>query len=124
MGTLYNSGLFRKKEKNVNKDFFIKVSEYVHAHYGEELHLPTLAKTFGYSENYFSALFNKTAGTNLNEYINGVRIRKVMEMRKAWEKKYTLKEIAQITGYNLNTVKSRLYAGLKKLKNIVGEDVQ
>ena len=37
---------------------------------------------------------------------------------------YTLKEIAQITGYNLNTVKSRLYAGLKKLKNIVGEDVQ
>ena len=36
----------------------------------------------------------------------------------------TLKEIAQITGYNLNTVKSRLYAGLKKLKNIVGEDVQ
>ena len=37
---------------------------------------------------------------------------------------YTLKEISKITGYNLNTVKSRLYAGLKKLKTIVGEDVQ
>ena len=37
---------------------------------------------------------------------------------------YTLKEISKITGYNLNTVKSRLYAGLKKLKSIVGEDVQ
>ena len=37
---------------------------------------------------------------------------------------YTLKEISKITGYNLNTVKSRLYAGLKKLKTMVKEDVQ
>lgn len=37
---------------------------------------------------------------------------------------YTLKEISKITGYNLNTVKSRLYAGLRKLKEIVKEDVQ
>ena len=37
---------------------------------------------------------------------------------------YTLKEISKITGYNLNTVKTRLYAGLKKLKTIVREDVQ
>ena len=37
---------------------------------------------------------------------------------------YTLKEISKITGQNLNTVKTRLYAGLKKLKTIVKEDVQ
>lgn len=36
---------------------------------------------------------------------------------------YTLKEVAQITGDNLNTVKSRLYAGLRKLKSIIKEDV-
>ena len=36
---------------------------------------------------------------------------------------YTLKEISQITGCNVNTVKSRLYAGLKKLKNIIKEDI-
>ena len=36
----------------------------------------------------------------------------------------TLKEISQITGCNLNTVKSRLYAGLKKLKEIVKEEIQ
>lgn len=36
---------------------------------------------------------------------------------------YTLKEVSQITGDNLNTVKSRLYAGLKKLKTIIKEDV-
>lgn len=37
---------------------------------------------------------------------------------------YTLKEISQITGTNLSTVKSRLYAGLKKLKEYIGEDIQ
>ena len=37
---------------------------------------------------------------------------------------YTLKEISKITGYNINTVKSRLYTGLKKLKVIVGEDIR
>lgn len=36
---------------------------------------------------------------------------------------YTLKEVASITGDNVNTVKSRLYAGLKKLKTIMKEDV-
>ena len=37
---------------------------------------------------------------------------------------YTLKDISKITGNNLNTVKSRLYAGLKKLKTIVKEDIE
>lgn len=36
---------------------------------------------------------------------------------------YTLKEVALITGDNLNTVKSRLYSGLRKLKSIIKEDV-
>ena len=37
---------------------------------------------------------------------------------------YTLKEISDITGIKLNTVKSKLYAGLKKLKEILKEDVK
>ncbi|MGN0334942.1 MAG: RNA polymerase sigma factor [Lachnospiraceae bacterium] len=35
----------------------------------------------------------------------------------------TLREIADIIDCNINTVKSRLYAGLKKLKTIIGEDI-
>ena len=36
----------------------------------------------------------------------------------------SLKEISAVTGYNLNTVKSRLYRGLKLLKeNIQEEDL-
>lgn len=33
----------------------------------------------------------------------------------------TLKEIAQITGVNLNTVKTRLYSALRRLKGVVRE---
>ena len=100
MGILYSDNLLREKEKNANKEFFIKVSEYISTHYAEELKLPALAKKFGYSENYFSALFNKMAGVNLNEYINRVRIRKVLETRERLEKKYTLQEIVLRCGFN------------------------
>lgn len=113
MGILYNSCLLRKKAKNANKEFFIKVSDYIAEHFGEDLRLPVLAKKFGYSENYFSALFNKTAGTNLNEYVNRVRIRKVVEMRKVWEKRYTLKEIVSRCGFNSMET---YYRVLKKFK--------
>ncbi|MDY2629164.1 MAG: RNA polymerase sigma factor [Lachnospiraceae bacterium] len=34
----------------------------------------------------------------------------------------TLKEIADVTQTNLNTVKSRMYSGLRKLKGIIKED--
>ena len=35
-----------------------------------------------------------------------------------------LEEIAQCTGTNLNTVKSRLYKALKKLKEMTGEEIE
>ena len=114
MGILYDSELLRKKAKNANKEFFIKVSDYISAHFEEDLRLSILAKKFGYSENYFSALFNKTAGTNLNEYVNGVRVRKVIEMKKAWEKRYTLKEIVTRCGFNSMET---YYRVLKKYKS-------
>ena len=34
-----------------------------------------------------------------------------------------LEEIARITGTNLNTVKSRLYKSLRKLRDLTGEEV-
>ena len=34
-----------------------------------------------------------------------------------------LEEIAQATGANLSTVKSRLYKALKKLKDMTGEEI-
>lgn len=37
-------------------------------------------------------------------------------IRLRFYEELTLKEISEITGQNLNTVKSRLYAGLKKLR--------
>ncbi len=36
----------------------------------------------------------------------------------------TFKEISQVTGVNISTVKSRLYSALEKLKKIIGEAVE
>ena len=119
MGILYEKNLLRQKEKNTNKEFFIKVSEYISFNFGQDLKLPTLAKQFGYSENYFSALFNKTAGVNLNEYVNRIRIRKVLEMRKTMEKKYVLKEIVLRCGFNSMET---YYRVLKKYKEDNGNE--
>lgn len=41
-------------------------------------------------------------------------VRTVIKLR--FYEELTLKEIGQVTGQNVNTVKSRLYAGLKKLR--------
>lgn len=120
LGILYDSDLIRVKEKNLNKEFFIKVSEYIAANYAENLSLPVLAKRFGYSENYFSAQFNRMAGVNLSEYVNRVRIGKVLEQKKTLEKKYTLQEIALRCGFNSMET---YYRVLKKYKaeNSIGE---
>lgn len=39
-----------------------------------------------------------------------------MVVKLRFYEELSLKEISQITGQNLSTVKSRLYAGLKKLR--------
>ena len=132
LGILYPNGLLRSKEKNNNREFFIKVSEYIANNYGEELKLPSLAKKFGYSENYFSALFNKVAGMNLNEYINRVRIRKVLESRERLEAKYTLKEIVLRCGFNsmetyyrvLKKYRGERRAEEKKMANLTEEQAE
>ena len=41
-------------------------------------------------------------------------VQTVMKLR--FYEDMSLKEISEVTGWNLNTVKSRLYAGLKKLR--------
>ena len=131
-GVLYPYNLLRHKEKNNNREFFIKVSEYIANNYGEELKLPALAKKFGYSENYFSALFNRMAGMNLNEYINRVRVRKVLELRERLESKYTLREIVLRCGFNsmetyyrvLKKYKGESGGEEKKMDNLTEEQVK
>lgn len=53
---------------------FADILIYINQHFNENITLEFLSDKFGYSKNYFSTLFNKTAGMNLREYINRRRI--------------------------------------------------
>lgn len=54
---------------------------YINEHFKENITLSFLCERFGYSKNYFSALFNKFAGMNLREYINRRRIGEFERMK-------------------------------------------
>jgi AraC-like DNA-binding protein/quercetin dioxygenase-like cupin family protein len=55
---------------------------YVNEHFREPLTLEGLAHKFGYTENYFSSLFNKFVGMNLREYLNRRRLAEVLALEK------------------------------------------
>jgi len=115
MGILHDSGLIRKRDKNANKEFFIKVSEYIFEHYAEDLSLSSLAAIFGYSANYFSSVFNKTSGVTINEYINRVRVLKVIEKIKHGDNRINKRQIVFSCGFKSMET---FYRALRKNKSI------
>lgn len=59
-----------------------RIAEYIDEHYASPLSLGTLAAHFGYSSNYFSALFKKYFMTGVTQYINSVRVQKSIPLLK------------------------------------------
>jgi AraC-like DNA-binding protein len=82
-------GLYMKKsaflpvKKTPDRSEVNKIAEYIDEHYAEELSLKRLAKTFGYSPNYFSTLFKKYFQAGVTQYINAVRVQKSLSFLKA-----------------------------------------
>lgn len=63
-------------------------------------------------------------GENIEELLDGLESDVSQIIRLRFFEEMSLKEISDITGLNLNTVKTKLYRGLKELKeNIEEEDL-
>ena len=73
-------------ENSASMDLIIDVLNYIDRHYKEQLTLDVISSKFGYNKYYFSRLFNDSIGTNLNNYINGVRLRNLMNDARKIEK--------------------------------------
>ena len=58
------------------KALIVRIAEYIHENYAENITLESLSKQFGYSRNYFSALFKKFFQTGVTQYINSVRVQR------------------------------------------------
>lgn len=97
-----------------------KIMEYIREHCHEEIKLENLAKTFGYSKNYFSNFFNKHFYMNLRECVNRFRIERALKLMEENGKSVSLGSIAERCGYNsMNTFYRALkrYAGEINVKD-------
>lgn len=73
-------------ENSANMNLIISVLNYIDKHYREPITLDTISSEFGYNKYYFSRLFNDSIGENLNNYLNGVRLRNLMQHVRKTEK--------------------------------------
>ena len=68
-----------KGEKKKTNDKMVEVLTYISDNYAENLTLNDLASRFGYTETYFSTLFNRYTGSHFREYLNRIRTEAVEE---------------------------------------------
>ncbi len=67
---------------DIQQSFLQEVIMYICLHFNENLDIRTLARRFGYSPNYFSALFNRSIGMKFRDYLNAYRIIEYKKLRK------------------------------------------
>ena len=96
--------------KNEHKDIQ-KVTDYIAAHYRENLTLEVLAKHIHMNSFYFSSYFKKQLGQNFKDYLNRVRMEHALELLLNSDKRSY--EIAEEVGFKdyryFNEVFSRYY---------------
>ncbi len=66
-----------RKEAN---ESLVEAVNWIREHSQEKISLQKLADGLGMSRNYFSSRFNQTFGTNLNEFVNEIRLQKAFEL--------------------------------------------
>ena len=74
-GELLNNYQDRLVKREMQIDQFADILIYIDNNYTEKITLDTLSNKFGYNKCYFSKMFNTYMHTNLNNYINNIRIK-------------------------------------------------
>ena len=93
-----------------NKSPFIKFEntfKYIAQNITGDLSIPTLAKISGMSEKHFHKSFKNTTGITPAKYIENIKLNMAVEL--LYEKKYSIKEIADKLGYNDQYVFSKTF---------------
>ncbi len=80
---------------NAQAQIISSVVEYIHAHLGDELSLPSLARLAGYSQFFFHRLFVRHTGQTPVSYINAARLILAKELLL---KNHTVEAVAEAVG--------------------------
>jgi two-component system, response regulator YesN len=79
-------------------DQMIKVLNYIHKHYGQDLSLEQAAMHIGLSPSYLSAMFKKESGINFVPYLHSCRVAKAQQLMNE-QPKLPLDKVASLVGY-------------------------
>lgn len=91
----------------------VSIMRYISEHFRENITVSELARKFGYSPNYLSAIFNKFAGTGIRDYLNLCRISEYINIKKNSPETPTCKA-AELCGFrNMST----FYLAVKKIQS-------
>ena len=77
---------------------FQELLVYVKNHFTEHLLLKELAEQFSLTPNYCSSLFNRITGMTFSQYLTKLRMEKASTLLE--NKELTIREIAELTGYD------------------------
>lgn len=90
----------------------LEITEYINAHYNEQISLEELAKTFNISRFYLCKLFKNAIGFTFTEFLNNVRIKEAKALLLGSSLNVT--RIAEKVGYSDTTYFCRTF------KKIIG----
>lgn len=85
--------------KNNNVELLVKILDFIDENYYKDLSLDFISAQFGYNKYYFSKLFNKFIGQNINNYINIIRLQQMMKKAKQTDK-VNITELAYECGFD------------------------
>ena len=86
------------QNRNHSESLPEKLTDYVEAHFQEDITLQHLANTFNYSGEYIAKCFRKKHGISIHRFQNELRIRLAKELIVS--RNNSLIEIASLCGYN------------------------
>ncbi|MGB8451534.1 MAG: response regulator [Anaerocolumna sp.] len=98
-----------EKNQAEYKDEIVKAINYINQNYHRKISLTSLSDYVNLSSGYLCRLFKSEVGISITNYINGLRMKKAMELIKNQEKEVALKEIAISIGIDDQLYFSRLF---------------
>lgn len=97
----------QSRQKKGKSSVVHDVSEYISAHFCEQITLEDLAERFFISESYLSRSFKDIIGVGITEYINILRIRKSRELLE--DSRLSVSEISQAVGFESASYFGRVF---------------
>lgn len=88
-------------KKSSKKFIFSEIIQYIYDHYAEDLSLTSLSEQFSYAPRSLGHLFSKYIKMDIRNFINSVRVEKVLEKKEYPENSNkTILDLAFECGFN------------------------